>query len=950
MSKTSINIKGAGGGKSGGGGGGGGIESPDDFSTRAFVEVLEVVSEGPIGGLVAGDKSIFLDDTALRNDKGDKIFKGVGWAQRKGTPNQSVIKHSQTVGAEDTIGVRITDAAPVTRTISDQTADRAVVTLGFPQLAFYDLSNGDIVGTPCQMKMTIKANGGDFQPYVNPHEVGWSVPSGYGTAPNHWAVKADQNAHECELYLWREADESDVTVSYSTNNGASWESWGLAEFSYDIAKKRYRSHVNVTLVGLGNLPLTVKWEAAGDSPPTTLSVWMESAVFHYLHGQLNCGGKSMSRAQRQFHIDFEDYGEGPWEIKVERVTPDSTESNRKDESWWDLLRTEKLARLTYPYSAMMWLRIPAARFSNIPSRKYLMKLLLVKIPSNYNPKTRNYAGVWDGTFQVAWTDNPAWCFYDLSTDARYGLGQYISTAAIDKWSLYTLAQYCDELVDSGYRKANGAVIYEPRFTCNVYIRQRAEAYKVLLQLSTIFRGMLFVAGGVMQASADRPADPVQLFSNANILEGRFEYSGSAHRTRHTVALVEWRDPDDMYRPKIEYVEDRPGIDRYGVNQTEVIAVGATSRGQARRQGLWILQTELDEQEMIAFGCGLDGAALKPGDIVLCQDNYRTGIRYGGRASAATLSSVTLDAPFTIEAGQSYQVTLMLADGALATRDVANAPGETTLLTLSSNLPSPAAENALWAIAAATVSEPAPYRIINIKEGDGITAQISAIAYHAAKYAAIETASALGILELASASPMEHAAVGTINVEQGTAGAAIFSWEQVPDTIRYYVRWRGVNGVWQFIASDDPSIELANAPSGEYEIGVTAMHPSGRVSVETMAAATLAGQSEMASLRDIDLPINDAVTGQVPKLIASLLLPAGMYSQLSATLGCDVAGDSATLELRTQPGDLLKSLANVGAPAYCATTGFTLTGDTQVEFYLLGNNAATHSFIYGIQLN
>lgn len=927
-------IRGAGGGgkSGGGGGGGGGVEAPDDFSSRAKVELLEAISEGEIGGLVSGSKSIYLDDTALVNDAGEKIFKGVAWDLRKGTQEQAPFKNVQTVAAEENIGTKVTFSSPVIRAVNDVDVDRAVVTLGFPRLAYLN-GEGDVVGTPCQMRLFIRSNGGSWARYITAVDVSSSVPAGYGVAPDHWAIAADQNAYVCELHLWRETDLTDVMISYSFDNGSNWTEWGLADFTYDRAKKRYRAGERIKIVTGDNHPFMVKWEAVGDTRPGSLSVWFESVSFHKVHGELNCGGKAMSRTQRQFRIDFEDYGAGPWEIKVERATPDSADSRRSDESWWDMLRTEKLARLSYPNTAMMWLRIPAARFSSIPSRKYLMKLLKVRVPSNYNPITRAYSGVWDGMFKIAWTDNPAWCFYDLATTERYGLGQFIKSADIDKWNLYTIAQYCDGLVDSGERKANGDPILEPRFTCNVHVRQRAEAYKVLLQLSSIFRGMLFVAGGVLQSGADMPADPVQLFTCANVVDGQFSYSGSAHRARHTVALVEWRDPEDMYRPKVEYVPDDAGIQRYGVNETEVIAVGAVSRGQAHRHGKWILQSELAERDTLSFKAGLDSAAVRPGDVIAVQDNFRSGMRWGGRATAATLTVITLDAPVEMDSAVAYRLSIMLADGTMATRDVAGAtfpaPGVQQIaeIHLASALPSAAADMAIWVLQAATVAEPTLWRIISIQEQEGFVAQITALAHDPAKYARIESMASLAENELASVSPREQPAPANVSaygywsdVPGGAASSVlncILSWERTADTLYYEITWRRTNGLWKREITDELNIELNNIVAGDYEFEVISIHPSGRRSPQATAlftsspfdvSATLAAVESGSDSAAITASVDVAASVDAVETVgdsSAIYADGGLHASLSATeSGADTAAFVATTVQWIQRGSVL----------------------------------------------
>jgi len=309
-------------------------------------------------------------------------------------------------------------------------------------------------------------------------------------------------------------------------------------------------------------------------------------------------GKTTQEYERSYELQLT--GDAPWNIRLTRLTSDNTDNPRiQNRSYWQSYTEIINQKLRYPNSALASLKFNSEYFDSIPSRAYDVKLLKVKVPSNYNPVTRAYTGIWDGTFKTekAWTDNPAWCFYDLLTNTRYGLGNYLSEAQVDKWGLYSIARYCDELV------GNGEGGTEPRFTCNIYIQSRKEAFNVIQDFASIFRGMVYWSAGQLTATQDSPADPVALFTPANIEDGSFNYSGSAAKARHTVALVTWNDPEDQYKQKVEYVEDAVGIARYGVSETEITAIGCTSRGQANRVGRWLLFSEQYETETVSFTTG-----------------------------------------------------------------------------------------------------------------------------------------------------------------------------------------------------------------------------------------------------------------------------------------------------------------------------------------------------------
>ncbi len=347
-------------------------------------------------------------------------------------------------------------------------------------------------------------------------------------------------------------------------------------------------------------------------------------------------GKTTTKYQKSYLIDLP--GDPPWNIRVNRVTDDSTSLTLQNQTWWESFTQITSAKLRYPNSALAALVIDSKQFSNIPVRGYDCKLLRVRVPSNATVRadgSLTYSGSWDGTFIIRWTSNPAWCFYDMLTNERYGLGQYISEEQIDKWALYSIGQYCDELIDDGFGGT------EPRFSCNLYFQERAEAFKVMKDMASIFRGMIYWASGQVTAVQDAPADPVALFTDANVISRdesgnpipAFTYQGSSLKTRHTVALVSWNDPDDFYALKPEYVEDAEGILRYGVVQTSIVAVGCTSRAQAHRVGKWLLFSEANETETVTFKTGLDGALVRPGQIIQVADRNRAGARRGGRVVA-----------------------------------------------------------------------------------------------------------------------------------------------------------------------------------------------------------------------------------------------------------------------------------------------------------------------------
>lgn len=332
-----------------------------------------------------------------------------------------------------------------------------------------------------------------------------------------------------------------------------------------------------------------------------------------------------------------------WEIRITRTTPDSTTSLVSDQSYLDSITEIYQNKFLYPNSAMVRNTFNAEYFAQVPTRSYDTNLLKIKIPANYDPILKSYSGEWDGTFALEkqWSDNPAWCFYDLVTNNRYGLGKYIDEANIDKWTLYKAGQYCDVLVPDGFGKL------EPRFTCNTIINSREDAFKVINDFASIFRSIAYYSVGslnVMQdAKVDTNSEVFQLFTNSNVENGNFNYTTSPQSSRASVAIVRYNDKNNLYKPAIEYIEDIDAIKRYGIREREMTAFGCTSRGQAIRYGKWALLTENRQYESISFTAATEGMLLSPGDVIKVYDRNRNfNKRLAGRARFVSGNIIDLD--------------------------------------------------------------------------------------------------------------------------------------------------------------------------------------------------------------------------------------------------------------------------------------------------------------------
>ncbi|MCW4597959.1 phage tail protein [Pasteurella multocida subsp. multocida] len=353
---------------------------------------------------------------------------------------------------------------------------------------------------------------------------------------------------------------------------------------------------------------------------------------------VSISGKYSSQYLKQ--VEFGDLPPVPFQVKVERVNADSKSQRLQNNTIWASYTEIIETQFAYPNTAILGIRFDSEYFSSIPTRTYEIYGIEMKVPSNYDPVNRTYTGLWDGTFKVAWSNNPAWVLYDLMTNKRYGLGWRLGSFNVDKWTLYQVAQYCDQLVPDGFGGK------EPRFTCNAWLTEQRKAYDVINDICSIFRAMPVWNGQEFTVVMDRPADPVWTYTNANVISGEFSYQYSAQKARHNEIHVEYVDASDSYERKIEIISDDDLIRRHGLNIKKVTAFGCTSRGQAFRTGKWILETERLETKTVTFAVGAEGLMHLPGDIIRIADCHYADTNIGGRVLAVDGRKVTLDREIT----------------------------------------------------------------------------------------------------------------------------------------------------------------------------------------------------------------------------------------------------------------------------------------------------------------
>ena len=414
-----------------------------------------------------------------------------------------------------------------------------------------------------------------------------------------------------------------------------------------LVKKNLPLTRTVTDSKVSRLRLTIgvqslfKQEDNGDTNGTSVNFIITIGSRTY---PVSISGKYSSQYLQ--HHTFDNLPSVPFIVKVERTTDDSTTQRLQNNTIWSSYTEIIDTEFTYPNTALMGVKFDSEYFSNIPTRTYDLLGLKVKVPSNYDTRTRQYTGMWDGTFKVDWTDNPAWVLYDVVTNKRYGLGGRLGEFGADKWALYQVAQYCDQLVPDGFGGQ------EPRFTCNVWLTEQRSAYQVINDICSIFRAMPVWNGQQLTVVMDRPVDPVWTYTNANVDESGFSYTFSARKSRHNAIQVEYADKENSYEKAIEYVSDDEEIRKHGLNVKKITAFGCTSRGQAHRTALWLLQTEKLETKTVTFTVGAEGLMHIPGDIIKVADTHYAGTNIGGRVLAINGTTVTLDREITLS-GNSY---------------------------------------------------------------------------------------------------------------------------------------------------------------------------------------------------------------------------------------------------------------------------------------------------------
>lgn len=532
---------------------------------------------------------------------------------------------------------------------------------------------------------------------------------------------------------------------------------------------------------------------------------------------VSINGKYSSQYLKQ--VEFGDLPPVPFQVKVERMNADSKSQRLQNNTIWASYTEIIETQFAYPNTAILGIRFDSEYFSSIPNRTYEIYGIEMKVPSNYDPFERTYTGFWDGTFKIAWTNNPAWILYDLMTNKRYGLGWRLGEFNVDKWSLYQAAQYCDQMVPDGFGGQ------EPRFTCNAWLTDQRKAYDVINDICSIFRAMPVWNGREFTVVMDRPADPVWTYTNANVIGGEFSYQYAAQKARHNEIHIEYIDANDSYERKIEVVSDDDLIRRHGLNVKKVTAFACTSRGQAFRTGKWILETERLETKTVTFAVGAEGLMHIPGDIIRVADCDYADTNIGGRVLAVNGRNVTLDKEISLWSN-SY---LTYIDSEAKHKDIRIVSKNGKEVTLESE-PVGLAEFGVWSLTTQEINVQL-FRALTISEEKQGQYTIVALQHEPQKEAIVDNGAVFEpretTLSTAGLDKVSH-----VNVQANGDGVAL-SFDYVVKhsaMIKYQIKLYK-DGTFYKVYDDltTPNHKFIGLPDGEYVAEIRAKNEQGQLS-------------------------------------------------------------------------------------------------------------------------
>ncbi|QEA10908.1 tail fiber protein [Bordetella phage vB_BbrS_PHB09] len=628
-------------------------------------------------------------------------------------------------------------------------------------------------------------------------------------------------------------------------------------------------------------------------------------------------GKTTDVYARSHRVELPE-GASNWTIRVRRLTPNANSQMIQDRTFIQSVTEIIDAKLRMPMSAVVGIQVDASQFRAVPQRAYHFRGRIIRVPSNYDEETRQYFGPWDGAFKQAYTNNPAWIFYDMASNDRYGLGERLGPAALSqlKWALYPIAQYCDEMVPDG----KGGT--EPRFTCNCYLQQDGDAVRVMNDLASMFMGMVYEASGAVMVASDMPSSYSYTFSASNIEGGRVTSEGASRSTRYTVAQVTYNDMTDFGRAKLEVVEDEEGMQRYGVRITQIKPIGCTSRGQAQRYGRWALTTAKLQADVSSFVTGLEHAVVAPGRIIRVSDPHLAGRRIQGRIRAATPTVVTTDAEVGVRPGDRLIVNLpsgvseerivsnavgqfltmdnteFSMDSTEITMDMVGLPGSTLTITVTQPFSELPEAESVWTVESESLTNRL-YRVRAIRRREGLKAEILAVEHNPSKYDHIDFATRIeqppitvvppGIQD----PPTDVVLVARSIVDQGIARhTATISWKRAKSAVAYQVQWRRDGSDWIDAGrTGSASIDIQDIRAGVYVARVRAINAADIPSVWEVSSET----SLKGDLAPPPALVNLTATSQVFGILLRWGFPQGRFTAQRTEIWRSATNDLQTAE-------------------------------------------------------
>lgn len=574
-----------------------------------------------------------------------------------------------------------------------------------------------------------------------------------------------------------------------------------------------------------SLPIQYQYKDNGDMVGTVTEYAIDLSVDGAAYKTVVNGkfdGKTTSEYQRDHRIDLPDSASG-WTIRVRRITPDST-STKLINAFKVFSFAEVIdSKLRYPNTALLYVELDSSQFNgSVPKTTCKPKGKLIRVPTTYDPVTRTYSGTWAGDFKIAYSNNPAWIFYDLVLDEIYGMGNRVDATMIDKWELYSIAQYCDAAVSDG---AGGT---EPRFTCNVFIQNQQDAYTVLRDLAAIFRGITFWGNDQIYVRADVPQDDVDFtYHSSNVIEGMFTYAGGSYKNRFSSCQVSWSDPINHYSDTIESVYEPDLVARYNWNETQLTAIGCTSQSEAHRRGRWVILSNAKDGT-VSFGVGLDGYIPMPAEIIGIADPFRAGKANGGRISAVNGNNITVDR--VADYGIGARLVVNLPDGTAQTRTISGVSADKKTFTVATAYRMTPVSGAVWAIDSDNLAIQY-FRITSIFSNDDGTFTVAGVQHDPNKYRYIDDgvkvdSAPITVTPTNVMKPPANIVVTEVDhIAQGLTVASLqASWDKVEGAINYTAQWRKDNGDWVNVGKTSAQgFTVQGIYAGVYDVRVRAIN-------------------------------------------------------------------------------------------------------------------------------